>query len=184
MAEVQEISEKSKEQEQEKRFNRQVNYFIMRYMWQVIRGRKKSGEYTIYDGFSMSRERYTRVINTGIIRFWRGELDGLYEITGIPKEIFTGERRFLCQYIWKQERGTREITKDDWEEWVDERTSSKDDGETISPKRKREKEQWICERLKKAKISEDNRDFYRLCYYLKYKEAAPLKGPAETMKDI
>ena len=184
MAEVQEISEKSKEQEQEKRFNRQVNYFIMRYMWQVIRGRKKEDGNTIYAALDMSRERYTRVIDTGIIRFWRGELDSWHEITGIRKEIFTGEERFRCEYTLtiKGRAVKKEITKEDWEAWVKERIAIRQCNTTPLPKR--EKQQEICKRLKKVKRAEDNRDFYRLCYYLKYREAAPIKGPAETLRDI
>lgn len=88
--EKQEAAELKKQRE----FNRQVNYFVMRYMWQAIRGR--SADETIYLAFNMSRERYTRIIETGKVSYGKNELDFLREKTGIPKEIFTGDIRFTC----------------------------------------------------------------------------------------
>ena len=47
--------------------NMQINYFVMRYMWQLIRGRSKTE--TIYNEFDMSRVRYTRILNAENVRF-------------------------------------------------------------------------------------------------------------------
>ena len=101
--------------EQKKQFNRRVNYFIMRYMWQVIHGRSRGDGDTIYDAFNTSRERYTRIINTGVVRYGRNELADLQQITGLRKEIFTGEERFICPY--KGENGEVQITEQDWKDW-------------------------------------------------------------------
>ena len=101
--------------DKDKQFNRQINYFIMRYMWQVVRGRNSQD--TIYLAFGTSRARYTRVIDTGAIRYGVGELAGLQQVTGLRKEIFTGEVRFDCPVPIKP--GSDEltsITTKDWEE--------------------------------------------------------------------
>ena len=52
--------------DEEKKFNRQVNYFIMRYMWQVLC--ERNPEDTIYKAFHTSRERYTRIIKEALIK--------------------------------------------------------------------------------------------------------------------
>lgn len=96
MAEQEKQTGQSNLTDDERKFNRQVNYFIMRYMWQVIC--ERNPEDTIYKAFHTSRERYTRIINTGIVRYAKGELDSLSQITGLRKEIFLGEVRFNCPY--------------------------------------------------------------------------------------
>ena len=55
--------------EEENKFNRQVNYLIMRYMWQQYHRKGTNNTETIYDVFNTSRERYTRIINTGVVRY-------------------------------------------------------------------------------------------------------------------
>ena len=78
-------------------------------------------EDTIYKAFHTSRERYTRIINTGVVRYGKGELDSLSQITGIRKEIFLGEVHFSCPYeLEKQDTAGKksiekgEITDEDW----------------------------------------------------------------------
>lgn len=180
--------------DEEKRFNRQINYFVMRYMWRVLyeRNRKPEPEDTvdtidtIYEAFHTSRERYTRIINTGVVRYAKGELDSLSQITGLRKEIFLGEVRFNCPYevtvkdkAGKQSIEKREITEDDWKElfqWRKVRSGSKG---TASPQDK------ICGLLRSVKRSDvENWDFYRLCYFLKEHRPAPLKVTAEQFRDI
>lgn len=92
MAEQEKQAEQLILSDDEKKFNRQINFFIMRYMWQVICERNPDD--TIYKAFQTSRERYTRIINTGVVRYGKGELDSLSQITGLRKEIFLGEVRF------------------------------------------------------------------------------------------
>ena len=82
--------------EENKRHNRQINYFIMRYMWQVV---CKRGTGRIYEAFGMSRERYTRIINTGKVRLGKAELSSLQQRTGLREEVFTGAIRFDCSYM-------------------------------------------------------------------------------------
>ena len=77
----------------------------MRRMWQVIRGR--SADDTIYKAFETSRERFTRVINTGVIRYGKGELAGLRQLTGLAKEVglspSTVSRRLKKMYNFGKE---------------------------------------------------------------------------------
>lgn len=116
-AEESKAKKEQKEQEQKQArerkkkmaFNRQINYFIMRYMWQAIRGR--SAEESIYLAFNMSRERYTRILETGKVRYGKNEVTFLWEKTGIPQEIFTGETRFTIP----DEQGNK-ITEKEWED--------------------------------------------------------------------
>lgn len=89
------------------KFNRQINFLVMREVWKIIRGRAKkymNVNRTIYETFGIGRERYTRAIDTGRIRLTKKELDWLVSLTGIEKEIFTGEKRFQFSGI----------TLDDW----------------------------------------------------------------------
>ena len=86
MAEQEKQTGQAKEVIDDQKLNRQVNYFIMRRMWQVIRGR--SADDTIYKAFETSRERFTRVINTGVIRYGKGELAGLRQLTGFRGYIY------------------------------------------------------------------------------------------------
>jgi len=164
--------------DEEKKFNRQVNFFIMRYMWQVICGRNPDD--TIYMTFNTSRERYTRIINTGVVRYAKGELDSLSQITGLRKEIFSGDVRFNCPYeVKKQAAEKREITDEEWKEliqWRKERSGVKGQA---SPQDK------ICECLRKVKRSDvENWDFYRLCYFLKERTPAPSKVTKEQFRDM
>jgi len=193
-----------KQDEQKLRFNRQVNYFIMRYMWQVIRGR--SGDETIYTTFNTSRERYTRVINTGAVRYGKGELDFLTQLTGVRKEIFTGEVRFSCLY--KENNKQEEITTERWEElfeWRSDQTQKRSDiriareikkaaakrGETIEVEEEPEEEKQetpqdkIYQSLRMvSQTNKGNWDFYRLCYFLRQRKPAPLGVTADQLRAI
>jgi len=170
--------------DEEKKFNRQVNFFIMRYMWQVICGRNPND--TIYMAFNTSRERYTRIINTGVVRYAKGELDSLSQITGLKKEIFSGEVRFKCPYgVKKSNTGKKqvieeiEITDEDWKalfQWRKVRSGAKGQ---VSPQDR------IYECLRKVKQSDvENWDFYRLCYFLKERVPAPSKVTKEQFRDM
>lgn len=168
----------------EKKFNRQVNYFIMRYMWQVVCGRNP--EDTIYRTFNMSRERYTRIINTGVVRYAKGEVDSLSQITGLRKEIFLGEVRFNCPYEVKtkdaekkQVTEKREVTEQEWQTLIQWRKGRKRAKGQVSP------QDSICECLWKVKQSDvENWDFYRLCYFLKERTPAPSKVTKEQFRDM
>ena len=175
--------------DKDKQFNRQINYFIMRHMWQVIRGRKRNDGDTIYDAFSTSRERYTRIINTGTVRYGKGELDGLQQSTGLRKEIFTGDARFECSYSVKTKGGMTQqtITTEEWVElfkWRRERSNNR--GE----KPKQEKKQETCQdviynKLKRVPRDDiNNWDFYRLCFYIKNMKAAPLRESTGKLREI
>lgn len=102
--------EKKQAQERKKKmaFNRQINYFIMRYMWQAIRGR--SAEESIYLALDMSRERYTRILETGKVGYGKNEVTFLWEKTGIPQEVFTGKIRFT----FPDKQGNDTITEAEW----------------------------------------------------------------------
>lgn len=184
MAEQEKQAEQLILSDDEKKFNRQINFFIMRYMWQVICERNPDD--TIYKAFQTSRERYTRIINTGVVRYGKGELDSLSQITGLRKEIFLGEVRFNCPYEVKKEDAKgkhsiekREITEDDWQglfQWRMVRSGAKG---TKSP------QDEICELLRKVKQSDvENWDFYRLCYFLKERTPAPSRVTKEQFRDM
>jgi hypothetical protein len=158
--------------------NRQINFFIMRHMWQVICKRSAKEQYdTIYNSFDMSRIRYEKFIKGEKIR-WKvietqtkgkfRELDWLEHMTGISKDIFNGDARFVIDGI----------AKDKWDQFAS--TLTKDDTEkkkVASPKEKEaELEQKEADdelkRVIKAAIEAQNRQdsnnyhFYNLCYYL------------------
>ena len=202
--------EGAKEKEPSKEFNRQVNYFIMRYMWQVICGRTSKGvDDTIYNAFQTSRERYTRVINTGKIRYGKGELEALSQLTGIDKAIFTGERMFKCSYTVQKEivdsqtkqpkavTNERYIPLGDWKamfQWRNSKTGEADK-ETLPTEPKGQAKQGkartetpqdkICAQLKRAdRTNVQNWDFYQLCYYLTNRRAAPIRQEDETLRSI
>lgn len=170
--------------DEEKKFNRQVNFFIMRYMWQVICGRNPDD--TIYMAFNTSRERYTRIINTGVVRYAKGELDSLSQITGLRKEIFSGEVRFICPYEVKKKDAEkkviiekREITDQEWKGLIQWRKVRNGDKGQASPQDR------IYECLRKVKQSDvENWDFYRLCYFLKERTPAPSKVTKEQFRDM
>lgn len=155
--------------DEEKKFNRQINYFIMRHMWQVICGRSSTD--TIYNSFQTSRVRYTRVIDTGVIRYGKGELDGLQQLTGLRKEIFTGEARFQCPY--QRGKDMAEITEADWKKMFDWRKCRT--GENTQDK--------ICAVLKEvARTNVENNDFYRLCYFLRERKPAPVRSASDKLR--
>lgn len=154
---------------EEQRFNRRVNFLVMRYMWQVIRGR--SAEDKIYNNFNISRERYTRVIDTGIVRFSKEELEFLEKKSGVSKGIFTGEERFTC--YGKRDRSKEEIVTEEWKklfELRDTRIKKKDDKEETEYKESclkyAEYEKDIFQRLKGAGRTGDT-EFSKFCAFLK-----------------
>lgn len=186
-------STKKKETEAEKRerentekLNRQINYFIMRHMWQVVRGRKHKEGDTIYADFDTSRERYTRIINTGVVRYGKGELDELELKTGIRRAIFAGQICFDCSYVIKNGTGivTKSITKDEWEKLFRLRDGRKDN-DMESEESYRKYQRSLLDKLKKVpKNNKENRDFYCLCYYLKNRKVAPSTPSVDTIEAI
>ena len=159
--------------EAEKSFNRQVNYYVMRYMWQVIR--KRDSGSTIHAQFDTSRERYGRVINTGIIRYKKNELQNLVETTGMRREIFTGEARFQCPYVEKG-KPVNDITTEEWKTLFEYRTDKSIDSSI---------EEQIHKRLRNA-ITDDkkNWDFYQLCFFIRELKAAPKKAVSVQVAEI
>lgn len=148
----------------EQRLNRQINYYIMRYMWQVLR--KHNAESTVYDALNIERGRFTRAIDYGTIRCDKKLLDAIEEKTGIDRMYFTGERRFLIP----------NLSKDDWKELFKlrkiKRTRANDKtaaGDYAL------KEQRVKTLIKKNynPNSEENIGLYSFCYYYAYNKKAP-----------
>ena len=158
------------------KFNRQINFFIMRHMWKVVRGR---GNGTIYDVLYTSRERYTRVIDSGTIRFKAGELDKWHELTGISKDIFTGKTVFRC--VYKDGDNEKKITRSEWNDLFNWRDNS-----TGAEKREKDSIQYkICKKLNNSIMDDmSNRDFYALCHYFKRMKPLPFQTPDEVIKRI
>ena len=101
---------KSREQIQKEavRLNQQINFLVMRYMWQRYKGRaKKNTKYnrTIYDVLGISRERYTRVLDGQVASFGVNKLTRINQITNVSMEIFNGSKAFQFKKIglhqWK-----------------------------------------------------------------------------------
>lgn len=181
-------------EERGKQFNRQVNYFIMRYMWQVVCGKsKRETEDTIYNAFDTSRERYTRVINAGIIRYKDKELEMLTQRTGLSEGIFTGEERFQCPHIVDKTR-YGDIALEEWHKLLDWRRPSETKEEDkvteagnevkTKPEGLKELQDGIYKKLRSVeRKSRKNREFYRLCYYLRERQPAPIKTSVEILQD-
>ena len=169
--------------EAEKSFNRQVNYYVMRYMWQVIR--KRNSGSTLHDEFRTSRERHERVINTGTIRYKKDELQDLIKSTGMRREIFTGEVRFQCPYIGAKEKPVNDITTEEWQGLFQYR----EDMRLASSKEREEKEKQIQTKLRNA-ITNSTKywDFYQLCFFIRELKEAPKKAVsvqvAETTRAV
>ena len=193
-----EEKEREEEKEKQKRFNRQINFYYMRHMWQLVCGRSKwNDDDTIYNALNIRRERYTRVIDSGIIRYGKGELDYLVETTGLPKEIFTGEIRFACKYSI-EEGTTVAISDKDWKDlftWRNKRQALRakikqaDTNEVKKLKAeynrlaKDDIENRIHKQLEgfmKAKAVSD--DFMRLRYFMKNRKPAPKISLKEEIK--
>jgi len=179
--EEQKQREKEKKQAEEARRlkNRKINFFIMRYMWQEVKGR--SADNTIYRCLGMSRERYTRIIDTGKVRYRKNEIEELEHRTGIPRKIFTGEERFTCQNV----KGEEIISSDTWDEFVNRRhrrivlneklREGKEQGEAVENIEKalvtakenyKVTEKQVEEQIKRA-TRKGNTSFHRLCTFLK-----------------
>ena len=139
--------------EQDMVLNRQINFLIMRKMWQDIRGRAKRGEAgkeTIYHAFGMSRERYTRAINGEPVRFSQKELRDLMLKTGVNSDIFQGVTCFHFEAI----------TRKDWEKLFVLR------GEDIQ--RARTFERNLYQQITKKDLDMvTNPNLYRLTVYLR-----------------
>ena len=95
----------NREEQERQRLNRQINFLVMRKMWQRLRGRAKKGSegQTIYAAFHMSRERYTRVIRGEPVRFSKEELKRLVVETGVRSEIFEGKDCFHFEAISRRD---------------------------------------------------------------------------------
>lgn len=114
--ERQRVQAEKAEREEAEMFNRQINFFIMRSMWQIVPVQYSND--TIEFTFNMSRARYSRIIDTGIARLSKDELEFLEKKTGVSSEIFKGEKRFDCL----NKDGKEIITTEEWKELFKRRT--------------------------------------------------------------
>lgn len=138
--------------------NRQINFLVMRKMWQIIRGRAQKGsmgEQTIYKAFGMSRERYTRVLNGENVRFSKKELKLLMQKTGLRSEIFEGKDCFQFEGISRKSWTTLFLLR----------------GQNIKKAREYEKNLYEQTQPSDADIL-NNPDIYRFAVYLKRLEPA------------
>lgn len=185
-AKLTEEEKKAKEEEKQRiqaeqerqRFNRQINYLVMRKMWQTIRHRAKKGSHgqTIYDVFHLSRERYTRIIRGQNIRLSENELRRLVAETGVRKEIFEGKDHFRFEAItekdWQRLFHLRNM--DDIEERVKGEKGEDEGKKRIKSERKkrlediRNYEKNLYEQMKQSDIDLlKNPDLYYFAVYLK-----------------
>lgn len=167
-------------QEQEYRFNRQINYYIMRHMWQVVCGRDASDR--IYECFGMSRQRYTNAIKTGKIRCSDEEAKRLEQLTGVSMKVFKGEEKIELYF---SDGTTPAISQEEWEKLFAWRNYVPFNGEIIGDKTGKEIEKEIHRKLKDASREDINSyHFYRLCYFLDRRKPAPLHKPDEQIRNI
>ena len=100
LAKTDKDNEKRAQLEREYSFNRQINFLVMRKLWQKFRGRAPKGSTeTIYTDFGMSRARYTRAVDGYNIRLSKKELERLMQKTGLRSDIFEGQTRFQFKNI-------------------------------------------------------------------------------------
>lgn len=170
--------------------NMQINYFVMRYMWQLIRGRSKTE--TIYNEFDMSRVRYTRILNAENVRYAQKELNRLVYITGLPESIFTGKSRFT----FVNSKGEEIIAENTWKQWCEWREKkgknrkqeALDEKLNEEPSNGKSTQDTICACLNEAakQVEENagsqNWEFYQLCYYLSEQKPAPKNDPELQIK--
>lgn len=144
-------NEKREQLEREYSFNRQINFLVMRKLWQIIRGRAPRGATeTIYTDFDMSRARYTRAVDGDRIRFSKKELEHLVLKTGLRSDIFEGRTHFQF----------RDISDKDWKKLFELR-GNKDAGY-------KGQEDYVFSLIQEEKINPvENPDFYRFVVYLK-----------------
>lgn len=174
---------------QEQMLNQQINFYIMRHMWQVIRKRAKTGEDDIYVALGISRARFTRVLDTGIIRLSKEELFNLKAFAGIRPDVFIGKVRFVCSTLGAEtdaQTAPQTITEEEWVQLFDLRTArriahqeeNQEQGKSIEVQKAEDAyskaEKAICKKLEQSnQTNMDNEDFYRLCYFLKFKNQCP-----------
>lgn len=155
--------------DQERRLNRQINFLIMRKMWQTIRGRAKKGseDQTIYAAFHMSRERYTRIIRGEAVRFSKGELERLMRETGVRSDIFEGITAFEFEAI----------SLKDWQKLFELRE--------VDIAKAREYEKYLYNQMKQSDVDLiKNPDLYHFAVYLKRWKAATDKSIEADLKNI
>lgn len=178
------------------RINRQINFFIMRHMWQVICKKSAKDQYdTIYDNFDMSRVRYEKFINGEDIR-WKVietqtkgkfyELDWLAHITGISKDIFNGDSRFSIKGISDEQWDNLALALVKVDAKKKKEVSPKEREAELQKKKDNDKlKRWIKSAMEKGDRQDSNNyHFYNLCYYLK--ERRPNLAPKEniTLKTV
>lgn len=81
--------------------NMQINFYVMRTLWQIIIRRSKND--TIHDTFNMSRTRYNKVLDGDNIRMSTNEMVWLCKLTGISSDIFEGKDRFEIAHITEKQ---------------------------------------------------------------------------------
>ena len=139
-AENKQKTEEEKKEETE-RLNRQINFFVMRTMWQIAHGR---GGSSIYSKLTMSRERFTRVIEYGTVKYRKGEVEKLASTLSVSPDILLGRSRFK---FTTKGKGSKEedIDPEDWTrlfQFRKDRRVHREEMDRINPK----SEQWENEK--------------------------------------
>lgn len=138
-------------EKQEQNNRVRINFYIMRKMWQFIKGRAPKGQSqsTIYSAFNMARGQYTRAIDYGNIKLSQNKIHNLTLMTGLNADIFRGKKTFQINGL----------SETDWSEFLEERNDKQ--------KTDRVKQKQIIQALETALQNDpENEDFSKLCYYL------------------
>lgn len=105
----QETQTEEEKQKDSERLNRKINYFVIRSMWQIAHGR---GGNSVYSVLGMSRERFTRVLELGNIKYRKGEVEKLATTLNVSPGILEGKSRF--QFFTKADRNNEDISRVSW----------------------------------------------------------------------
>ena len=97
----------------QRQLNCQINYFVMRRIWNILH---KRGKESLYDALGIKKVRYTRQVDSGSIRLTKDELKQMVDQTGVSEGIFKGEYCFAI---------TGE-TENDWEDLFQKRDKKRE----------------------------------------------------------
>lgn len=196
------IAEPTREEQQQLKY-RQINFYVMRYLWQIICGRQPRGRKTetLYHYIGINKQRYINVLNGYNIRFSARELDDLVINTGISHNIFIGNRRLHIDGV----------TDKEWDEFCmlrDKRAQEREAHnamveklgaglvtpeiaevlEASAEKKTRSEAQIQLESRIKAAIrnqerdDKSNADFFYVCYYMEHK--SKYVNPESTLGQV
>lgn len=135
-----------------------INFYVMREMWQVIRGKNRKGlqGYTIHDSLGMSRPRFERFINGGGTSIPDAELTKLQMLTSVNRDVFDG-KKLLASVDTSDIKG--------WITFSDKHMAISNDAEATTFNLNEFKKK-IIETIKQSERKKDNTDFQAMWQFI------------------